>query len=501
MTPSRLSSPLPAALLLVSALGSLLFGRLLPASAIAFAALFWVGLAGQLRQAGLTWRDALASLPLALVYHLTFALHREAPETMDWLFGSDTRRYFDEALRFFVSPRHIGFAVLTFPLSALTAIGERIGWPRLGYEALTAQAGAIGALSAALLSRLLRQAGATAGLAASAAAAFAVSLAPTAFSSCVETFVPSLLVLLLCLDAAGRLSATARLRELTETALLAALALLVSFENVYLPVVLVVLFAVQRLRRRPPDVRRAGLGAAAAAVIVALVLVVFVPAGHLTSGSGYYRDDWSFGTGVVPSGAGDYLVRFAERYAEPHRLFVPAAWASGVFKTFVASILAQPERPAMDYLRSLDGIRFLSPANVAFGALVLAALGLALPGLARRVRAGLEDRGTFLATVAVAILVVRQPFVTCYAWRATILFAPPSILALWMLVGLGFPEAAESASRGEGARSVYRRRATVGVLVLLALLLAFGNGLYLARAQATAPRSESASLGPLPPSF
>jgi len=79
------------------------------------------------------------------------------------------------------------------------------------------------------------------------------------------------------------------------------------------------------------------------------------------------------------------------------------------------------------------------------------------------------------------LLLLRQIFVTFYAWRASILFSLPSILALWLVVGLWL------APESSGPR---RKADWVGglCLALLGALLFVSNlGYLLAIARAAPP--------------
>jgi transposase-like protein len=461
---------------LLCILGCLLTSAALPPAAVLFNLLFWSALVVQARDAGLSRRDVITFLPLAAIFYTLFLFHREAPETMDYLFGSDTRRYLDEAMRFFVSPRHIGMSIFTFPLPALAWFGGLIGWGRLGHEALHAQAALTGALAAALLSRTLQEEGTSRLIGALCGYGFAFSLAPLTFSATIESFVPSTLVLILCLRSAVRLYERGGTRETAELSLLLALGLLLSLENLLLAVALLVPFALGAIRSPRRLILRTVAGAAASTAILVLVLVVFVPVARFASGPGFYQDDWSLGPGATATGFVDYSVRFGERYTAPLRLMIPAAWASGAFRAFVMSVVAQPARTAMYYMWDLDGIEPFSAANLIFYALAALVGGLAAPGLVGRVRRGHDSRFIVLFLSAAAVVLLRQPFLICYAWRASILFSAPSILALWLLVGLGLAERKDTGGQ---------RRVGAAALALAALVchLAAVNGSYLLEVQ------------------
>lgn len=474
--------PLPGTLALTGQLlmilGTLILAGRYPPAALLFTLSFWALLVLYLHHRGVRPADGLPFLPLLPLYYLTFFFHRGAPGTMDYVFGSDTARYFQEALRFLVSPRHIGLGIFSFPLSSLDRMGEalRLG-PRLGEEFLYLQSAMVGVTVVVLFSRLIRTGGKWSWLSLLTSYVFAISLAVWTFSSLLESFMPSLLFLLLALDVARDIHRRAGLRDCVALGLVSVLALTMSLENLYLLLLLPVALLVRPGRTALS--RAAQLAGAYGAVLAVGFLPLFAAA-RQAAGPDFYRD-WAVGRAESGDAtlAGN-LGQFVTFHSRIGRLAQPGAYAAGVYRIFVMSIRAQPGRPSMTYMWDLDGISPYSPANLAYGALLLGVVSISCRNAWSSFRSRSGD-SSFWLPVLTMLLLLRQIFVTFYAWRASILFSLPSILALWLVVGLWLaPGSSEPRRKADWVGGV--------CLALLGALLFVSNlGYLLAIARAAPP--------------
>ena len=462
---------------LLAILGTLTLGSRLPPAALLFTLLFWSFLFLFLHQRGVRFSDWLPFLPLLPLYYLTFFFHRGAPLTMDYVFGSDTARYFQEALRGLATPRHIGLGIFTYPLTFLDRMADALPpGPHPGREFLFLQSAMVGVTAVVLFSRLIRQNGKASWLSWLTSYVFAFSLAVWTFSSLVESFMPSLLFLLMALDLSRDIFRRAETRDCLALGLISALALAMSLENLYFLLLLPIALLARRGRTTPPRaVQLAGVFAAA----LALGFLPLFAAARQASGPDFYRD-WA----IDRAGSGEASLReniggFVAFHSKPSRLAQPGAYLSGAFRIFVMSVRAQPGRPAMTYMWDLDGVSPLSPANLAFGALVLGLVLVSGRNSLQTLRSR-DGEGIYWLAVLATLLLLRQIFVTFYAWRANILFSLPSILALWLFVGRWLAPA---------SGDPHPKRAILGVLclVLLGALLFVSNLSYLLGIARAAP--------------
>jgi hypothetical protein len=172
-----------------------------------------------------------------------------------------------------------------------------------------------------------------------------------------------------------------------------------------------------------------------------------------------------------------HMDHFLVFHSDFSRLLEPRAYLAGIYRFFVMSILAQPWRPVTAYMWDLKNVRPLAPANLAYEGLLLVLLVVSGRGLIRRLKDGDFETQFRVATLG-SVLVIRQTMVTFYAWRGCILFAPPSIMALWLLVGAGLPGKANQSDRAGRVAEI--------ALGLMAVLLLGVNGAYLLASQRAA---------------
>ncbi|HEV8336313.1 MAG TPA: hypothetical protein VGR67_07870 [Candidatus Polarisedimenticolia bacterium] len=466
---------LPAGMLL-AILGSLALGPRVQGASLGCNLCFWAFFLAFLRRRGTFGRGFPPFLFFLPLFYLLSFFHRETTERMDYLFGSDMARYLKDALSFTTGPRHIGVSILTFPFKDLERLGEALGVPRLGHEYLYLQSALIGWIAVVLFHRALG-AVAAAGLRRIAfllTCVFAFSLAILAFSSLFETFLASLMFLLLFLESAGRYARTGGVFEGAILALLTLLALSMSLENVYLAPVFVVTAVLRATRRGGTGILREA-AVYAATLLVGFCLLVITARGSM--GPAFYPT-WE--DKLFPSASANlatHMDHFLVFHSDFSRLLDPRAYLAGIYRFFVMSILAQPWRPVTAYMWDLKNLRPLAPANLAYECLLLVLLVVSGRGLIQRLKDGDFETLFRVATLG-SILVIRQTMVTFYAWRGCILFAPPSIMALWLLVGAGL--------LGKANQSGWSVRVAEIALLLMALLLLGVNGAYLLASQRAA---------------
>jgi len=462
---------------LLAILGTLSLAGRFPPAALLFTLVFWALLFLFLHHRGVRVSDGLPFLPLLPLYYLTFFFHRGAPLTMDYVFGSDTARYVQEAMQYSTLPRHIGLGIFSFPLDFLDRIGEGLALNiSLGREFLFLQSAMLGVTSVVLFARLIRPSGRLSWGALLTAYVFALSLAVWAFSSLFESFMPSLLFLLLALEASRDIFRNAAIRDGAALGLISTLAMTMSLENIYflllLPIVLLT-------RKSKPSLRRTAQLAGVVAAALPLGFLPLLAAARRTAGPDFYQD-WAVDrAGSADTSLAENLGRFVAFHSRPSRLADPRSYVSSVFRIFVMSIRAQPGRPAMTYMWKLEEVSPFSPANLAYGALLVGLVLIAGRNSLAALRSRDAESACWLAMLAM-LVILRQIFVTCYAWRASILFSLPSILALWLFVGrwLVPPD-----------RNPHTRQQLLGMicLALLAALLLVSNLSYVLAIARAAP--------------
>lgn len=119
---------LPAGMLF-TILGSLALGPRVPGVSLGCNLCFWALFLLFLGRRGIFGREFPRFLFLLPLFYLLFFFHREAPERMDYLFGSDTARYLKDVLSFTTGPRHMGISILTSRSGTWGASGRRSARP------------------------------------------------------------------------------------------------------------------------------------------------------------------------------------------------------------------------------------------------------------------------------------------------------------------------------------------------------------------------------------
>lgn len=412
-------------------------------------------------------RGILTGLPFVALYQVPFVFRRDITGLFDWVLETDTLKYLEEAGTLVVLPRHVGMPLFTFPYSPLEALGQAVsGLAGLGREGLHLQSAFLGAISVGLLYALLRRLGSSARIALLAAWVFGVTLAPWAVCGAIESFPVSLVLLGLLLHFLIGGGETAAAHGVPgrwlEPALLTALALGVSLENVYfLPLLILAL-----IPRHRPAVLAATLG------VAVLPCFLMLAAARAHQGPDFYHTWKDDEYGRHPDGIADHMDHFSRDYLEWDNLVSPASHAGVATRIFLMSMRGQVARANAIYPRRLIGVRPLAPANLAFltalGALAL----LAAAGLVRRLRRAEPGLPMALA-VLLTLLLARHGMILIFRPAETaLIFAAPSLLALWALIGIGLREAP--------ARHLPETVAAVLLAGLVVLLAASNLGFLLA---------------------
>lgn len=413
-------------------------------------------------------RGRLLLITLAPIYFATFLLRRDLVEMLDFVLNSDTERYIREALDLRISPRHLGFPVLTFLIGPLNAAGHRLGGiARLGTEIAYLESALIGALTVKALYSLLRRFHVPSAASMLAAAAFACSLTVWCFSSVIETYMLSTLLLLLLLPVLLAGIEEGKPRCWLNASLLTLLALLISLENLHFPLLVLCAFLLRRWL--VGNVRLLHVGLFAAIVAGGFLLLLGVAAWR--SGPGFYSTVGDHGFAAPATNLAENLHHFTKQYTDDPARFSPHAGAAVVARTFLLSVRAQPDLRPWDYGQSFSRSLLMRPGNFLYAVLLVFML---LPALWRGGGAvsRAESEPLALRALLLCILVSRLLFNVIFAAAQSVLFSPPSLACLWLLVGLGFRDGVPT------ERSSARGFRLAALAVTVALLLQ-ANLLYL----------------------
>ena len=457
---------LAAGAVAVSAANVLLAG---PYTALLFNLGFWAFLLALLRAQGLGWRDFRYLLPLPALYYVTFAGRRGLSSSYDMVLGADAARYLKEAAELTAGVRHLGYAVITWPYVALSRAGRLLGPeisdPAGGYEAgggplpepfglgveyLHLQSALIGAIAVVLLARILGGLGAEGWRRWGIAYGFGLSFSVWMLAGVLDPQIVSVMLLLLLLLGLLRYLEHPGETGWLEPCAICTLAVSMSIENLYMPL----LFGVAWWMRRRPRSPRDFLEPALFALALAVALGTFLLAAAAAAGPRLYTVDMTrFG---VPDGIVSHLRVFTTLYLEIGPGLAPAELGRTAAQVFVMAVRAQPGVPVDRY--RFDAEALATPANGLYAALMVALVIVAAAGLRRH-----DGRARAFIAVLVAGLVARQAFVSVYDRWESVLFSLPSLALLWLLLGIGI-----AAAPLEGRRE---RLLAATLMVLLALLI------------------------------
>lgn len=400
-------------------------------TALLFNACFWALLVALLRAEGLGWHDVRYLLPLPFLYYLTFAGRRELAGTYDLVLGADAARYLRDAVDLAVGVRHLGYAVITWPYTAMTRLAGTPVAVGLGTEYLQLQSAVFGGLTVALAARILHELGAGGWRRWGIAYAFGLSFGMWMLAGVVDPQIVSVMLLLLLLlsllrylqpgDASGAAGDGGRWAEPCAICLLAAT---MSIENLYMPLLFAVAWWVRRRPRRGRDLLEPAWFAAA----LILALGGLLLAADAAAGPGLYAVDVTrFG---VPNGIVSHLRVFTALYLEVGLGLMPAEIGRTAFQVFVMAVRAQAGVPVDRY--RFAGELLASPANWLYAGLMATLAVAAVGGLRTR-----RTRVPEFAWVLIAGLLARQLFVSVYDRWESVLFSLPSLALLWLLLGMG----------------------------------------------------------------
>jgi hypothetical protein len=412
------------------------------------------------------WETGLVLL-LTLCYWGTFLLSRDLVQVSDYILNSDTARYLEEARALTAQPRHAGFVVITFPLVCLSKLGQSFaGWPWLGREAIYLQCSLAGALAMAMMFRVLIRASVERLTALTTSTAFGFSLVIWAISSVVETFILSVLLLLFLIVELRRFMRTGSGIHMMNAALISFLALGISLENIY-HLVLYMFTLAWRVAWMREGVRWSHAVIYPLVAVGGVLALIWVQSAMI--GPGYWRTPWGDRLHNAPA---TNLVEHLDHFATPYGGFAlrgPSSWSGTAYRSFVAAIIAQPTQKPMTYGVRLDSRQALGGSNVPYLLLLAILTVTAMIGFREQIR---RVQGTgFLVALLLLVVLVRHFAMAGFAPRQGVLFSPPSILALWMLLALGI--SGFSAARGT------RRIARLGPVALLIMVtLLFVTNLF-----------------------
>ena len=412
---------------------------------------FWGALLAYLVSFAELRRSLWAALPIwglycGLVARFTFTWRGHVIEPP--LLGTDGQRFVIWANQWLLERRHVGWSLFTFAIHPGEAAGRSIGLEGAGRWVLHAEVALCGALAAVFLFALVRDRGVPRAVAWLSALFFAFALGPWAMATAIDTYIVSVFLfvvflreLVRCLESAPRVPWV--------LALVSGIALCISLENVYLPLLFLGLFPFVRRDVRRPWTHALGYAAVTGAVVLAGLAVQRLCAGP-------------------PERIPDTIVHHVERFSSLASLVDPGTLLRVAFHETIGSVVAQRSRTIVLYSRGLPGV--LDGVTVLYLGLLVA---LFVAG-ARSARAGELARSPFAWTLA-ATLVLRHGFMTAYAPSETILFSAPSIAVLAVLLGCG-------AAALHGRKLLWYGAA----FLALDLLLLLSNGEFLVRAFASA---------------
>ena len=407
-------------------------------------------------------------LPLTLLYFFTFYFNREVVEIWDKILNSDTPRYLQEAAAFRVQARHIGFPVVTFPYLTVNRLGSTLfGASNLGREFLYLQVALVGTIAAALIQATLLQRPSSPSpwlrvRALLVSYLFALSFAVWSLSSVIETFVLSTMLLLVFLLELRHFFLTESRIPCVTLALTTVVALLISLENLYFMGLFGLTLAYQYARgHRRWIATDCVLYLAIAVLTFALILQVAAVA----SGPAFYRTrgDESFPT--PSTNVGENLYRFARRFVDLEGALSLRKVIGVGFRVWVTGVTAQQGAPVEHYVIRSGR---LTTANVVYVSLMLPLALVSIRGLARP----LPKDVLFVVIVLIGMLTMRHVFMLVYARDQNMLFAPPSIAGLWLLIGLGL-------NQHSGIVKQRHEKVIVALLFILGIFLLVNNGYYL----------------------
>lgn len=426
-------------------------------TALFFNVCFWLLLSMLLRAHGVGWRDCRYFLPLPLLYYVTFALQRDVASRYDLVLGADAALYVEKAASLAVGVRHAGYPIFTWAHTTVTDIGELVGLEQLGIEFLYLQFAIIGGLAVVLLYTLLQDCGANAWKSLAIAYAFGLSFSVWMLAGIVDTQIVSTMLLLLFLSSIGRyLRRPAGVGDWFAPCAISLLAATMSLEALYMPL----LFAIAWLARGGRKSVRDLIDPVAYALTLLLLLGVLIAAAAAVTGVDFYAVD--INRRRPTEDLVTHLQRFEARYVDVGAGLAPAAAAATTFQVLVMAVRAQPGVPIDRYRFSPGLLR--DPVNWLYALLMAALASLAYAGLRSP---HLRVRG--FEWVLIGGLVSRHLFVMVYDRQESVLFSLPSLVFMWLLLGIGI---------GSAPLGQRRTRWLVGVLTVLLVLLVWSNGMY-----------------------
>jgi hypothetical protein len=428
---------------------------------------FWVCVLG-LAFAHVPLSQLRLFLPLVPLFYFTFYFNRELVEVWDKILNSDTSRYLSEAATLRIQARHMGFPVISFPYATVNRFGSAMfQLSNVGREFLYLQIALAGAVASTLLYATIRQYERSPLpwpriRAALVAYGFGLSFAVWSLSSVIDTVMFSTMLLLVFLLHLRHFVLTRSSVACVTVALITALAILISLENVYF-VVLFGLALVPRFVRGPTPriIRHASL-------YVAVVIATFgclLQITAVTAGPGFYRTSGDEEFSSPSTDLAENLYRFSRRYVdlEATRSVLPAIGVA--YKTWVMSVTAHQDALVENYVIPA---RRLTKGNVVYFSLILPLVLLSAHGLLRRHPKDIH----FIVITVVGLLTIRYVFMLFYARNQNALFATPSIAGFWLLIGLGLSQ--------HGAAVDGRTDKLVVLLLLtMSIFLLLNNGYYL----------------------
>ena len=261
------------------------------------------------------------------------------------------------------------------------------------------------------------------------------------------------------------------LEEAAELALITVAALTISLENGYLAIVLMAAVPwILRGRERRKVLR----AAAAYAGLVLLVFAIVVAVAAHGRAADFYSTWGDENFASAATGLPTHLQHFASNYVRFDEGLSPKGILVTGFRVFVMSIRAQAGIPIETYTWEPTRDLLLRPANVAYLAILSTLVLMAARGWRSIVRQRDEQR-LFLGFVLGVVVVLRQAAVTLLAPRESLLFAPPTHAALWLLVGMGLAGLLTRGRLRVASTTLLAALAIVVIVSNLAWLIAAGS--------------------------
>lgn len=385
-----------------------------------FHVIFWMALFGLVHLQARGMRSLVYFLPLFFVYYFTFFFQRHVPEAFDFVFNTDTVRYLDLTAGLSAESRHAAWPLFLFVRPIVASLQSGV-WSEWVKEYLYVQLALIGMLGVTSFFVLLRSLGTDKLTSLLMSYILGVSLAYWTFSSLLESYVISCLMLLQLLLVLWRyLTEESSWWHVLLMAGITTFALTVSQENIYfLPCIAVALLYKNRARTFVVQG-----SAVLAAVCVAYFSILSVAASVVGPSFYHIPEDWS------PTNTIDSLLSFWSVFSGGMSLLsYPVEVLRPLVTAPIMSVLAQPLDISTYDFWSFPMLHYTNVVYYAFG---IVALEVAVCGwcFARR-------RQLVFLGIAGLILAMRHFLMVVFNPWGNILFAVPTIVTLWLLIGVG----------------------------------------------------------------